>query len=353
MQMEYDNWNKKGLAWFNGELYVAARDNSGTEKYECIESITADINHALPCSPKTFSTKLTTNFCDWISISQASKKTCHEFFDINFEDFNHQIFSFTQCGIEYVVPALAFIKALIHPRRALLSYAFKPNFLENIVCIRNIEGDIQISLQRDRFLFNKTRPVAYIQKLYTWFATHPSATAMINSIHNNSRSGRIGVDLPKAIIHAKFLGIQISDTFLVNEIVLNRIEPSEVPSIYLGNSDNAINIKENQHNVRCARYVTIENHEIPLRNDGSSFVTCDEWEKIKTEIGLSQHYLSRFKYCPRLQLSAILQKLHSKSSWRDTEFGKSDWRTAATLYRSLKTTGKLEKILNILKDLRA
>jgi len=352
MQMELSSWNKKGLTWINGELLVVVSEGQSAGKFERIESIGIDDNHLSRYSSTIQIAKITTNFCAWTSISNGFRNQSLEVLGFNFEDFNHQFYSFTQFGIEYVVPAFALIKSLIHPRRTLLPKVFKPNFIEDIVCIENVEGKNKISLQRDILNLKITRPVAYIHRLYSWFATHGSATAMINSIHRNARSGRIGIDLPKAIIQAKFKGTQISGVFLVNEIVLNQVEPCEEPDVHLSDFKKVVNLKGIKVNSEHMQFSPLDSLEIPLRTNGGSSITCEEWEIVKKTLSLSDNYLKRFKYCPRLQLSAILNKLHSNLSWRTTDFGESDWRTAATLYRSLKTTGKFEKIINILRELR-
>jgi len=353
MQMELSNWNKKGLTWINGELLVVAKDGNNADRFDGIESLAIDDQHSLRYRLARKSAKIVTNFFEWTFISNDLRNQCHEYIGFDLKDFNHQFYSFNQSGIEYVVPALALIKSLIHPRRTQLPRVFKPNFIENIVCMEIFEGEIKISLDCDVLNLGRTRPVAYIHKLFTWFATHRSATAMINSIHRHSRSGRIGIDLPKAIIQAKFLGTQISHVFLVDEIILNQVEPCDNPDIPLSAFDKVINLKENQSSRVSVQFSQREHHPIPLRKDGGLPITRDEWEIVKRELGLSQKYWMQFKYCPQLQLSAILYKLHSNTPWRKTDFGESDWRTAATLYRSLKTTGKFAKIVEVLKHLRS
>lgn len=340
------------IQWTFGQISVNLLDAAGNVKPYSIKSLTEIGIPTSSIQGNEVTLKLTNAVNTWRSVDPSRYLSAHGLNSVALDEFKHDVYSFTENGEDFLIPALVLIRALMLPRRYYFEDAFNHSFLERTVQIKSLNGEVDFELFGEKACYATVKSLAYTKGLFAWFVAYPSATHMVNSIHGNARKGKIGIDLPNATLSLVVYGTKVGTTTYVHKVRLCSVVPNETALFETVNQDFSIAITRATPAHKCTDVRATESYTIPLRSDGSIEMTSDEWEMVKEEVGFSQSYLARFKYLPQDLLNSIFKKIHSGSSWRYANFEPADWRTAATVFQSMHKSGKFKAIIESLTPMR-
>jgi hypothetical protein len=350
MEMEHNTALATGLSWLQGDLYATLSNSTGGSELVKVGEL-ADRGIPKTSAKSTKSNpRIKTDFSNWECIKPTEYFSIDKHPFLQSIDIKHQVFSFTKSGRRYVIPALVLIRAVILPRRYFFEDAFHSNFLEKTIQLKQIDGEFILAIDCPKARYDIAKKINYINSLYGWLASYPSAEKMVNSIHRNARNNYIGIDIPDAIMEARISGDSIGNTIFVNEISISNIQPTESAGFPIAALSTPINIAS--YDLKKSNIVATDGYVIPRNRNGEIKISEGEWQDIQNIVGFPSSYWTRFKYCPRALLSAILVKLSSGTPWREMDFYPADWRTAATTFRSLHRTGKLNSLINVIQKIR-
>lgn len=269
------------------------------------------------------------------------------------EDLRHQLFCFTEQEHTYLIPALALIRGLILPNRYLLADAFNQSFLERTVHLDIVSKDTaKLTLVGHENLARSSRKLAYQSSIYRWFASYPSATKMVHSIHRHARAGWIGLDLPEAKVELSVHGTCAGNTTYVQSIRLLKLIPQESADFFFEGQSKELEINYPLIERRKSTIRPSSQYSIPTFKDEVIDVSTVEWNAICRYSGLID-FESTAQSRERLMVfNAILKKLHSGAPWNELDCGPMGYRKAAARFLYWHNSGRFSAMLEALQSIR-
>lgn len=272
-------------------------------------------------------------------------------FGIQRPNNRHQVFELSECGVRFLVPALALMRALFRPAPHLLPEMFGPSVLDR-TCRVEFVGDVA------HVVVDAKWATAGIQMRHSnlvepisWMRLHPSARRMAASVHQSAMSGRIALSLPEGSAELVLAGIQEESTFFVTRVRILSVVPADGSDFLGAASLPRVNFLEREWaKARNTRQVL--SIDVPERSNGSIAVTDDEWAAIGPLLLNQRRNLPQRRHSQRKIFNGVLQKLATGRSWHRCTYEVGDWRNAATAYRTWRTKGGFARAMDKLRTMR-
>ncbi|WP_085315004.1 transposase [Derxia lacustris] len=301
----------------------------------------------VPTALRTSRTKVCVNFQEFRPRPSHEYRQC---FCIELpEDIcdNHQVFEFKENNNIYFVPALVLMRALFQPAVLVLPDIFLNNALERACHLRwepNDEAPELIIYALWAYPSHRHR-YANWENPFRWFMAHPSATHMLDSVHQHALEGRCALTLPKAKLEANFDFVEYGGRRFVTGIRIISVTPLDKPAYQLKKLKSVIRYHDGHDNFESGQH-QYNLPTIPRHSDSSVDVSDQEWQVIEPFLR------RRAGTCPQLlrhRLNDVLGKLAENVSWEKHSYRTGNWNDAAQAYRRWKRRGDFERILKILE----
>lgn len=251
----------------------------------------------------------------------------------------HSLYKWTIKGRDYLVPALALMRAFFGPSRHLLAEMFRPQALERICYLDFDSAPPALCLAIHRVQPVETRARQAVDQRLSWMLAYPSAHQMAGSIHRFGLQGRLDITLPKATAYVEVTGMPLGTSFFVTRCRLMSLAPQETPIIGVPATARFVMQKFRGHRCDVARH-----------GNGSTKLTDAEWEHIfKLPSGRRTLLASP---ASRARLDLILEKLAEETAWKNVANGAVSIDMVIALHRALMKDGALEKILLFIEESR-
>ncbi|MES1264854.1 MAG: hypothetical protein ABUU24_04280, partial [Variovorax sp.] len=118
------------------------------------------------------------------------------------------------------------------------------------------------------------------QDRFLWLTNFPSARRSWNSVARHVSAGRLGVDMPQAVIHGSARGLSRGDTILVTRLHINRLRPTEKPVPSAASLEGrSFRVSARTDAMSGQRPDTLGDETLPLHAAGSR-LTDEEWTAV-------------------------------------------------------------------------
>ena len=138
----------------------------------------------------------------------------------------HDVWVYRGTHYRVVLPALALLRALFLPSKAVASHIFQQQSLQDL-CAYDVSSHT-VDFFHDGSRFQEAVDDG-VKDALSWVYAHPSARKMWSSVYVNSGEGRLGFSLPKAAVTAKFFGILAGSCLYVTRMHIDELTALEKP----------------------------------------------------------------------------------------------------------------------------
>lgn len=330
----------EGVERRNGALGVLVSDGAQAREWRPA----SDLNRLLPTATSSHRRRLTMELSDWGMSSARS------YFDVlgleRDVGAGHTVFSFNDEGIEYLVPALIVVEALIRPLHYLGSWLLIPASLE-FVATPHVEDDEFSALLTLRRIDERYLEAAAARQLFTWLLAFPSARNMWSSVYTKAaRDGQLGIDLPRAKVSAVFRGHKLGNQVAVTAARVMELSPTEATDLDTPPRQTGFTLHDGSSFRPMARG-DAEAQLLRRLAARSPAISDAQWALVEPLLQTSPR---RFELDQRSLLQDVLTKLATGRPWRQQEYRTGDWRHASTAYRRWKIRGVWEEVCTRLLD---
>lgn len=256
----------------------------------------------------------------------------------------HQVFELNGQGTRILIPALALMRGLFRPKAHLLASVFAPHALDRFCRWYEQDGQTDVLVEPRWWQQSYESRHGNWKDVVRWMFSHESARRMADSVHRNAMAGRLALDLPEALADIVITGMDVNGVFCVTSVRFASLTPLEAPQQPF-DLQVPIQFFDKETLAHKASTPCIE-LDIPIGPAGLE-VTEEEWGALAPILAKSRREALR-THCPRGIFNDVLHKLSSGTSWRSAQLQASDWRLAATTYRSWRVSGAFEKALAVL-----
>ncbi|WP_084545333.1 transposase [Derxia gummosa] len=304
----------------------------------------------VPTASRTSRAKVCVNFQAFRAGSGHEYRQC---FGIELpEDIrdNHQVFEFKENNNIYFVPALVLMRALFQPAILVLPDIFLNNALERACHLSWKSHDVapELIIHASWAYPSYKHRYANWENPFRWFMAHPSATHMVDSVHQHAIEARCAMALPEAELEANINFVEYAGRRFVTNFKIISITPLDKPIHELKQLKSAIRYHDGHDNCERAQH----RHDlptIPRHADSSTDVNDDEWQIIEP---LITNHLGRPTTDLRQRLNSVIGKLATGLSWKSYPYTRGTWNDASQAYRRWKKCGDLELILSVIRERR-
>jgi len=285
---------------------------------------------------------LRVSFCDFREVPSAEYErnvgitSCH--------GSQHQVFELNYQGTRILIPALALMRGLFRPKSLLLARMFAPHALERFCLWYEQDGRSEVLVEPKGWRHSAEARHGNWKDVVRWMFSHESARRMADSVHRNAMAGRLALDLPQAKVDIILTGMDVIGVICVTSVRFASLTPLEAPQQPF-NLQVPIHFFDKELLAHKASTPCIA-LDIPIGPAGLE-VTEKEWSALKP-ILVKTRREALLTHCPRGIFNDVLNKLSSGTSWRSAQLQASDWRLAATTYRSWRVSGAFDKALAVL-----
>lgn len=328
-----------GLVFQNGKLMAEFADSSGRKTVADLPSLAA---HGLPSSA-THRRTVSTDFSTWKNVGGASYLSAVALPQQG--TTNHQFFQFSDDGVEFVVPALALMRAFFRPTQFVLPEMFMPQGIERICTPGNKEHcEIIVGDWSSRF---RTIHRASGFLPLSWLYSFPSARAMSGSLHGHALAGDLGMSLPLAKAQAAAHGLQIGKAFYVTELRLVSLDALELPFDFAEKHCTTIPFLSAKNPCQDGkRAAPLRDTNIRPHPDGVFLTSDEEWKVLEPVLATNPH--PRQTHDVRRLLDGIVEKVGTGVAWRKMRCQTGNWGTASSALQRWKKSGVWAQVLPVL-----
>jgi len=326
----------QGIERKNGALAILFIDNQNSTTYGTIEELA---KAGLPFQSKT--KRITTCFSTWVP---ACSTEYTKALKIPSKSSSHMIWEFTVNNRDFVVPALAIMRALYRPHSILLTKLFKPQGLDGI-CVPTANG---LAFTKPWKTEAKREKTISLLDPIEWMWHYPSAKNMTNSLYQFALHGKLGMLLPLAKMRAIVYGKEVGEKFYVTKVSIATMEPKEAPFSFSNIEKHFFvftgSYKSHKHEIK---YIE-EKHILPKQKNGDWRVSDAEWTALESH--LQNDKATSIKYDRRTMLNGLLQKFCTGLSWRKCNYEVGTFVTASKQYLSWRRNGiwgEIEEVIQM------
>lgn len=317
----------------NGDLVIVFSDACSGSRYGAV----SELSHTeLPVHSKR--KRITTCFSHWETISSTEYT---EALRIPTNLSSHLIWKFKVGKREFIIPALAIMRAIFRPHAVLLTQLFRPQALEGI-CVPTADG---FAFTKSWSSLAKRDKTNSLLDPIEWMWCYPSAKKMASSLYQFALRGELGMLLPLAKMRATVYGIEVGNILYVTKISIATIEPREPPFPFYNSQKHIFTFADTYKSHRKEEGNKITNHLLPTHPNGDWKVTDEEWVLLNNFL---KNNRPATKYDRRTLLNGILQKLCTGVSWRNCSYDAGTFVTASKQYLYWKSNGTIENIEKII-----
>lgn len=284
-------------------------------------------------------TGLTTNFSDW---TLSSPETYLEAFGHRpISNKGHLVFSFQSQGTEFLIPAIALIRALFRPLDGIAPWLFHPAGLELVSAPITIDDDCGLEVKLTCPVRNHwARKSHTVRQFLRWVWAYPSAGRMWRSVLAHAQERRLGLDLPVGQAKLSCHGIATDRYFGVTSLRFKEVVPEETAVLPI--KANVIRLDETTPTPHAIR----ADAEIKLLSAlGANFESISDhsWNQVAPLI-LNNGYCGRRRHDQRAILNDVLRKLASGRPWRTCSHSTGSYLNAAMAYHGWRVRGVWDRI---------
>ena len=330
-----------GLVFQNGKLMAEFADSRGRTTVAALPDLAS---HGLP-TLATHRRKVATDFSRWTSVSGAPYLKA---FKLPRQDADgHEFFQFSADGIEFVVPALALMRAFFRPTRYVLPLMLLPQGIEHICIPGDDNGHCGLSSSESWPSKRHTKDRASGVLPLSWLYSFPSARGMCGSLHGHALAGHLGMSLPLAKAHAVLHGLKIGKSFYVTDFRIMSLDALEPPFDFAENHSRAIPFYSvNNKCVGGRRAKPLRDREVRPNQTGTFAVSDPEWDAIEPLLTTKRNAFR--SHDARLQFDGVVEKVGTGVSWRNMSWSTGTWETASSALQRWKKNGVWAKALVVL-----
>lgn len=330
-----------GLSVQNGELMAEFAASSGRKKVADLPSLAI---RGLPSSA-THRRKVCTDFSTWKSVSGISY--LNAFTRRHQGTQNHQFFQFSDGGVDFVVPALALMRAFFRPTKFVLPEMFLPQGIEHICIPGNNSAHCELAPSQSWAVKRRTKKRASGFLPLSWLFSFPSARAMCESLHSHAIAGRLGMSLPTAKVQAVVRGRKLKNSFYVTELRLISLDALESPFDFAAMHCTTIPFYSVKNLCRDGkRLEPLRDSTMRHRPNGEFAVSDQEWKLIEPLLTpkLNKHRTHN----ARLQFDGVVEKVGTGVPWRKMRYLTGTWETASSALQRWKKSGVWPQVRSVL-----
>ena len=278
-------------------------------------------------------------FLDWFGVKPVGEVCRHDMFSSHVD------------GVDMLVPALVFLRAIFRPTSELLERAFRPHFLDFATYLDMAEEPPKLmpnpTLPASVFALGKASPLP----LFAWLYCHPTARAMVASVHAHAVAGRVGLQLPNGVATMAVRGKRIGNHLLVTDMTITSVTPGDRPAPSCDLTRRKYLLRGASELADDERAVHVKRMpRVPTRAGGYVELSESEW----AEIGpiLQTRKGAQKRLCRRAILDGILNKLHSGSPWQLIPYREGSAGNARAAFTRWARSGAMASIYEVLKRRR-
>ncbi|WP_310564200.1 hypothetical protein [Hydrogenophaga sp.] len=262
----------------------------------------------------------------------------------------HVVYLLQYGALELYIPALALMRGLFRPSRDLLPELFKPQALDRLCvpCKHSTDTVEIVAKWTNRENQGRLDPA----NLLSWLYFNPSARKLAESVHRHAMRGRLALELPDLRVHMSVQGKTMGSQLLVTWCNVNRIEQDILDAVSGEAHVNTVRMSC----TRKERSVAKALKQLPqpkTHQNGAISLTDEEWPCVLDVLQLTPREL-RVRANLRLIVDLILTKLHTNARWVDIEhIGGIPYVNVIRHYSKLVRTGRMQKVLDLLSEMRS
>jgi hypothetical protein len=251
-------------------------------------------------------------------------------------------------GVQVVIPALVLMRALFRPTKFLLPLMFRAQALDQVRFMDFTHTPAEVVV--DAHWSGTYRTGKEVNECISWMTFFPSAIRLAASVHEAAMRGEIGMSMPRGSARSTVQGLKFAGVLFVTEMKVISIHTDEEPiSAATGCSQNFVLRDVYRGNPLEGGLTKIG--MIPLASNGELDVSDSEWTAIESTL-LSGQIRNREKINQRHLFDAILDKINTRTSWRELIPKSGTGNNARFAERSWSSRGTLLPSLEILRALR-
>lgn len=325
----------QGIERKSGRLAISFMDSQSSTKHGTLEELAKT---GLPFQSKA--KRITTCFSTWAPVCSAEYT---EAFKIPCKSSSHMVWKFTVGNHDFVVPALAIMRALFRPHSIILPKLFRPQGLDGICAPTKNGLAFAKSWKTDT---NREKTTSLLDPI-EWMWRYPSAKNMTNSLYQFALHGKLGMLLPLAKMRATVYGKEVGQKFYVTKIAIATMEPKEAPFLCFNKEKHLFIFTDSYKSHQHERKHQKEKYLLPKRKNGNWRVSDKEWAALESYL---QNDKVTIKYDRRTMLNGLLQKFCTGLSWRKCNYEIGTFVTASKQYLSWKRNGiwrEIEKVIQM------
>ena len=330
-----------GLVFQNGKLAAEFADSGGRTTVEDLPGLAT---RGLP-TLATHRRKVTADFSTWTSVSGASYLKA---FKLPQQDTGrHEFFQFSADSVDFVVPALALMRAFFRPTQYVIPLMLMPQGIEHICVPSENYAHCELSSNGSWSSKRRTKDRASGVLPLSWLYSFPSARGMCGSVHSHALAGHLGMSLPLAKAHAVLHGLKMGKSFYATEVRIMSLDALEPPFDFAENHCRAIPFYSiNNKCVGGRRAKPLQDGKIRPNPTGTFAVSDHEWDAIEPLLTTKRNAFRA--HDARLQFDGVVEKVGTGVSWRKMNWSTGTWETASSALQRWKKNGVLAKALDVL-----
>jgi len=263
----------------------------------------------------------------------------------------HVVFALTSSnGVAIHVPALVLMRAFFKPALPVFRAMFTPANID-LLSFVDFASSPPIVVIDDVACAKRiadTKDGASKEKAIQWLQSSLSARRAAQSVHQHALTGRLSMQLPQGRTRIIFHGRLLNGQLYATQASLISVHVADEDSI-TGTSE--VFIFHAKADTKRDALAAASKFEVPLRPDGHSAVSQEEWEAVEPLLRGRKN--AKSIHSKHDILNAILQKLSSGMSWKAVPKGTLTMTDITSTFRRWVASGRLKNVLTYLQESRA